>query len=137
MEDRRDHNTGRPDQRGGRRGRGGRPQQQRPRLSQPDMDRPPQHLPHHEQQAYQGLPADIQPLSNGQPTGQFNGQPQAPAATPVSADGQPLPPQADPNGGLPPAPQPPQRPHGTPRSLNLSDLQLMPVPDLNAMADSY
>ena len=38
------------------------------------------------------------------------------------------------NGGMPP---PPQRPQGTPRSLNLSDLQLLPVPELHAMADSY
>jgi transcription termination factor Rho len=124
MEERREHpHSGRPEHRGNRRGRGGRPQQ-RPRVSQPDMDRPPQHLPHYEP-GNQGLPQDVQPQGNVQP------QP-----TPVlGPDGQPLP-QTEVNGGTQP-PQPPQRPQGTPRSLNLSDLQLMPVPELNTMADSY
>ncbi len=95
------------------------------------MDRPPQHLPRGEG-AYQGLPADIQPLPTepGQIATQPVGQP-GPAGQAHSMEGHPMP--QDPNGGHPPT----QRIQGTPRSLNLSDLQLMPVPDLNAMADSY
>ena len=124
MEERREHpHAGRPEHRGNnnRRGRGGRPQQ-RPRVSQPDMDRPPQHLPHYEP-GTQGLPQD----------GQSQGNVQPPAPPVLGPDGQPLPP-SEVIGGFPPHVQ---RPQGTPRSLNLSDLQLMPVPDLNAMADSY
>ena len=74
---------------------------------------------------------------NGQPGGALapppNGATQPGMPTPPQ-EGQPLPQDGN-HGGLPP--QQHQRPVGTPRSLALSDLQLMPVPDLHAMADSY
>ena len=126
MDERREHHSGRPEHRGGRRGRG-RPQ--RSRVAPSDMmDRPPQHVPHHHEPAYQGLPADVQP-----PYATTAGTP-APAAPVMGPDGQPVMPQPDVNGA---APAPQQRPQGTPRSLNLSDLQLLAVPELSAMADSY